>query len=365
MFKSTCKYKNRIRKEVVIVAKLKLNGGCVYCNLLLETTDSNYISSETKSQLTSNPFIDYEWNDNTTLRINFNENSLSGSNFDGTYGGVKYFKIYKTFSKQPKYHKVFTTKDIKSCIVEDFAVGSDCEYTYYLVPVCEVTDERGTYETVGSLVQSTPITLDDGIVRVIGLIQDKNDFNNQDKNDLIQDKNDFNKYHIDTHNIWHFSLNLTNDGFTNNMAKTYTDTLHQYQKEIKGNGNYRTLSVQGLLGKYDCEAGEYVDTYDDIIEWEEFMNNDELKLLIDRRGIMSLGSIDSNSFQYETLDNHSVSVNFNFRQLEDINNVQIINRRLPVNPLNHNLLADNTNTALMSTEDDNINAFLASTEGGL
>lgn len=329
------------------MAKLTLYGGCVYCNALLENTDSNYIDDSAKTQLTTNPFADHEWDDNTAIMLNFNNDSLSGSNSDGAYEGVKYFKIYKTFSNQPKYHKVFTTENAERCIIEDFAVGSACKYTYYLVPVCEVEDENGKYETVGSLVQSTPITLNDGVIRVIG---------------LIQDETDFNKYYIDPHNIWHFALNITNEGFTNNMAKTYTDTFHQFQKEIKGNGNYRTLSIQGLLGKYDCEINDYIDSYDDIVEWEEFMNNDQLKLAIDLRGIMTLGSIESNSFQYETTGEHEISVNFSFRQLEDINNVDIINRQIPVNPFKNNLLADNSETAILSTEKNDISKFLATTE---
>lgn len=318
-----------IRKKVIHTASLKLFGGCIYCNVMLKGTDSVYLSdNKIKKELTEAPLKTQVWDENTVLCVNFNNSQLSGSNFEGSYGDVSHFKIYKTLGKQPKLYKVFTSLSANVSTVEDFSVGSACPYTYYIYSVCKQKD--GT-ETIGNVIQSAPITLNDGIVRIIG---------------LIQDEKDFNTYYIDMNNIWNLSLNLSDTGFTNNMAKTFTDTMHQYPKEVKGNGNYRTFQINGLLGKYDCDANRYIDTYDDIIEWERFMNNNELKLAIDLRGIMTLGSIDSNSFEYEEIGSHEVSVNFSFKQLEDIEHVNIINRQLPANPLSYDILEDSAEIPL-------------------
>lgn len=311
------------------MASLKLFGGCMYCNAILKNSESDYISEDIR-ELTHNPFKKHDWDKNTVVSASFDNNSLSGSNFDGGYNNVKYFRIYKTLSKQPKLHKVFTTSTAKSGNIEDFMVGSLCPYTYYVYPVC--VDEDGT-EVIGNVLQSKPIELNDGIVRVIG---------------LIQDEDDLDTYYIDVHNIWHFALNTSNTGFTNNMAKSYVETQHQYPKEVKGNGNYRTFSIEGLLGKYDCKTDKYIDTYDDIIEWEEFMNNGELKMVIDRRGVITLGAIDSNSFEYAERGKHEVSASFNFKQLEDIEHVDILNRQLPANPFEYDVLADREPIALNS-----------------
>lgn len=317
------------------MASLNLYGGCAYCNVLLKNSTSTYLIESEKDNLTDNPFKDYVWDDDTVIAANFKNNSLSGSNFAGSYGNVSYFKIYKTFSNQPKLHEVFTTANANIGVIEDFTVGSACPYTYYIYPICQ--DENGN-ETIGSIIESNPVELNDGIVRIIG---------------LIQDEKDLDKYYIDLDNIWHFSLNISNTGFTNNMAKTYNDTLHQYQKEVKGNGNYRTFTVEGLLGKYDCEKHDYIDTYDDIIEWEKFMNNDQLKMAIDLRGIVSLGSIESNSFQYDEVGAQDVAVSFAFRQLEDLDHVTVINNQLPTNPTDTRVLVDSNNIALQATADSN------------
>lgn len=334
------------------MASLKLMGGCIYCNVLLKECENNEVPNQTElKSLTKKPFADHVWDDNTVIMANFNSSSLAGSNFEGSYGNVKYFKIYKTFSEQPKMHKVYTTTSSEVGVIEDFTVGSACPYTYYVYPICEETDANGnTYEVIGSMIQSKPIELHDGIIRVIGLIQD------EENPDL---------YYVDTKNLWHFDLNISDTGFTNNMSKTYTDTLHQYPKEIKGNGNYRTFPIEGLLGRYDCDKQDYIDTYDDIIEWEKFMNNDELKMAIDLRGIVSLGSIDTNSFQYSENGANEVSVSFTFKQLEDLEHVTVINHQLPANPLTHDLLADVDVVALKGKKninDDNDSTFLATKE---
>ena len=322
------------------MARLTLYGGCAYGNAAVENTNG-YISSVETEALKANPLSDLAWNDNTVLRANF-KNGLTGGNFEGDFAAdqdhdVDRFRIYTTYGNQPQLHKVgetsstFETGSATETIIEDFAVGSECQRSYYIVPVCNVTefvteeDEDGNEieveyvigELTGDIIKSEPITLNDGVIRVIGLIKD------EDNPDT---------YYVDMNNIWNFSLNVSNTGFTNNMGKTYNDTPQKYPVEVKNKGFYRTFDIGGLLGRFDCGTMDYVDTYDDIIEWERFVDDDNMKLVIDLRGIMTVGSIENSSIQYDDNGANFVYANFSIKQLEDINEITILNRSLIFNP---------------------------------
>lgn len=305
------------------MASVKIYGGCLYDNLILNEYDANEEEAIIKSS-----FEDNQWSQNTVFCANFNDENtlLSGSNFAGGFENIKKFKIYKKLSNQPQFHLVYNSEDVNCRVVEDFIVGDNCRYEYYIYPVCE---KKGV-PTISSPMKTEPITLDSGKVRVIGLIQDA------DNPDL---------YTIDENNVWCLDLNVVNEGFTNHMSKTFNDTLHAYQKEVQGNGNYRVFPLNGLLGKIDCTTGEYVDTYDDIIEWENFMNNGNLKVVVDLRGIITPGDFESNSFKYE-YGAKAVSISCNFRQLNDINHITISAIPYDINPVRYTYLQDATSTFL-------------------
>ena len=243
------------------MAELTLHGGCTFCNAQLWQMNDNTVPSPSKiAGIKQMPLSDRKWDADTVLAINFN-NALSSGNIEGYFQDVKYFKIFKKLSQQPELLDVFTTPTEHVGVIEDFMVGSRCPYTYYIRPILQAKDAKGrTYEKVGTTVKSRPYELNDGIIRIIGLIQDEDD------HDL---------FHIDSRNMWHISLNAVDAGFSNTIAKTFTDTLHKYQKETVGNGAYRTFDIEGLLGQYDCETNKYNDTYDDIVEWERFMSGGE------------------------------------------------------------------------------------------
>ena len=322
------------------MAKLTLYGGCAYGNAAVENMNG-YISSAETEALKANLLNDLAWNDNTVLRANF-KNGLTGGNFEGNFAAdqdhdVDRFRIYTTYGNQPQLHKVFETNSsfetgsVTKTIVEDFTVGSECQRSYYIVPVCNVTefvtekDEDGNEievehvigELTGDIIESEPITLHDSTIRVIGLIQD------EDNPDT---------YYVDMNNIWNFSLNVSNTGFTNNMGKTYYDTLQKYPVEIKNQQFYRSFNISGLLGRFNCGTMKYADTYDDIIEWERFVDDDNMKLLIDLRGIMTVGDIENSSIQYDENGANLVYANFSVRELEDTNKITILNRGLIFNP---------------------------------
>lgn len=321
------------------MAEVTLYGNNMFCNAIIKKTENiNDLSAEIK-KFKDIPFVNNEWDSNSVLNVLFYNDSISGSNFSGDFSNIKHFEIYKKYSNQEKLYKVASTVSSSNCIVEDFVVGNKCPYTYYIFPIC--TDENG--EVMGTLLRSDSIELSDNIIRVIA---------------LEVDENDYNKYYIDQSNIWNIYIDVEDNGFQNNMARSYNDTLNKYQKEIVGNGSYRTHSIKGSLSKIDCDKKEFTSSYDDIIEWEKFINSSCLKLLIDLRGIVTIGSIESNSCEYDQNADFDVNVNFTFRELDDIDHVEIINPQLIINPIYNNLLADVNPDILLSTETNETNCAL-------
>ena len=220
----------------------------------------------------------------------------------------------------------------------------------------DVNGVQVNIKTISPLV-SDKIQLHRGTVSVIGLVPTEED----------------NIYTIDEDNIWQLDINLTNDGYTLNTDKTFYQTQNAYGKATGGNRKQRTMSITGLLGKIDCSGdSQYIDTYDDIINWENFVSSNSLKMLIDLRGLITIGDTDANpTFQYDTNDNHDVSVTFTFNQLNDIDTVDVLGMTLPINPLYYEYLADSEGALLKDTvevdSDNKYHEYLASPllDGGL
>ena len=337
------------------MAKVKLFGGVTYNAF---GVDEGSHSDDLKETLTQ-AYGNYSWNSNTKLLANFND-TLSGSNFDGSYENIDHFQVYKTLGEQDTLHKVCQTENPTQRLIEDFAVGDLCDYQYYIFGICNNTmDVNGVQvniKTISPLV-SDKIQLHRGTVSVIGLVPTEED----------------NIYTIDEDNIWQLDINLTNDGYTLNTDKTFYQTQNAYGKATGGNRKQRTMSITGLLGKIDCSGdSQYIDTYDDIINWENFVSSNSLKMLIDLRGLITIGDTDANpTFQYDTNDNHDVSVTFTFNQLNDIDTVDVLGMIVPINPLYYEYLSDSEGALLKDTievdADNKYHEYLASPllDGGL
>lgn len=316
------------------MAEVKLYGGVTYNAFGVD--EGSHIQ-ELKDKLLKQKFNSYSWNRETKLLANFN-GSLSGSNFNGDFENIDRFQIYKTIGEKNKLHKVYETDNATQRIIEDFTVGDLCDYQYYVYPVCKDTINIDNcdveIETISPIL-SEPVRLHNGIISVIG---------------LKQDENDKNTYLIDEDNVWQLQLNVTNEGYTLNTDKTFYQTQDTYGKETAGNRKQRSVSISGLLGKIDCSSNEYVDTYDYIIDWESFCASGSPKMLIDLRGIITIGDIDVNpTFSYKTTPNHEVSVSFTFTQLNSIDNVDILGRHILINPLYYIYLSDVDSILLKDT----------------
>ena len=89
-----------------------------------------------------------------------------------------------------------------------------------------------------------------------------------------------------------------------------------------------------------------------IIEWENFAASSMPKMLIDVRGVITIGDIDVNpQFTYEQTPNHEVSVSFTFTQTNSIDDVDVLGRTLPINPLYYTYLAESEDSFLKENGD--------------
>ena len=257
------------------MAVLTLHGGVTYN--LAEVGENIASASQTfRDKFVKNKCGDYSWTDNTKLLANFNRN-ISGSNFGGDFGNIIKFVIFKTIGRQTRLHKVCETVNSLQRVIEDFTVGDLCDYQYYVFAVCNNTiDVNGTQVSVEGItpIISKTVNIHSGIVSVIGLKEAGN-----------------NVYTIDENNVWHIQYNLRDDGYTLNTDKTFHQTQHAYGKETAGNRKQRSVPISGLLGNVNCPDGKFVDDFDYIIEWENFAASSTPKMLIDVRGIITIGDM--------------------------------------------------------------------------
>ena len=166
------------------MAKVKLFGGVTYNAFGIDEGSHSDDLKETLTQAYGN----YSWNSNTKLLANFND-TLSGSNFDGSYENIDHFQVYKTLGEQDTLHKVCQTENPTQRVIEDFAVGDLCDYQYYIFGICNNTmDVNGVQVNIKTIspLGSDKIQLHRGTVSVIGLVHTEED----------------NIYTIDEDNIW-------------------------------------------------------------------------------------------------------------------------------------------------------------------
>lgn len=262
-----------------------------------------------------------KWDDHTQLLSDFNAN-IDGSNFEGNFSKIKYFNVYKQIDGKSKLHKIFSTQNNNQCIIEDFAVGDKCDYTYYIYPVC---DDGSGGEYSGTPLVTNTLKINHGTVSIIGLVETDNR----------------NIYNIDINNIWNFNLNVDNKTVELNLNKSFQeDGFNRYPKEVGGNLGYITESISGLVGKYDCRQNTYTEHFGDMDDWENFAYSNSLKLLKDSHGRLIPCTITSSSFDYGTSVIGEVTVSFSIKQLCSINDISVYANGLRINPLKNQYLAD-------------------------
>ena len=255
-------------------------------------------------------------------------NDETGDN-DKTFLG---FDVYKTIGENDKLYQVASRNT--TGIVEDFLVGDRVKYVYYIYPV--YLTQSG--EQIQTPIISESITLSHGRMKLVGL-------------NLLDDDN--NIYTIDTDNLWVFGFDLSDNGATVVNSKTFTDTLSRYSKETVGSTQYVTKQVSGLLGKIDCsdENADYLDTYDNIVDWRNFVSGSQLKAFVDLRGVIYICDTEANPTDNynENLD-YATSVTFTIHEIDSLDYISVFARDLEYNPRSFMLLADRYDVLLRDNE---------------
>lgn len=102
-----------------------------------------------------------------------------------------------------------------------------------------------------------------------------------------------NTYKVNTNDVWLFQSNVESDSTSQNFAKTTYQNLTPYPQISTGKSNYATGSFSALIGK--VENGFYKEDATLLERWNSFCNNNQLKLLKDRKGHKYIVDITSSS----------------------------------------------------------------------
>ncbi len=218
-------------------------------------------------------------------------------------------------------------------VIEDFIVGDNCKYTYYVYPVI-LKDGK---EVTAAPAVSEPVMFETGIDKVVGL--------NMIGDDI---------YEVKADEVWRLYMNLEDTGFTYNTDKNFYDTFNRYNQETVGNRKYITKSISGMLGYLDCKSGgEITDTYDMLVSWKEFSGSADLKCLIDARGLILPGNFETNpTVEYMDAAGSPATARFNWRQKSDLDIIKIYAAVLPFNPMRGTYIQSSEPYYLASSEPD-------------
>ena len=352
----TLTFKDFIENEEYIISlEITTDDGIIYTSdeyvirttpLVLENvTDSNYEVGISTEFSYKKKCVIISWSEKLYEYCN----KLAGKNkiqFDR-------IDIYKT-SNGAVYNKVASI--LASLIatnnkVEDFIVGGGNSYEYVIYPVFSKTvtkTEEGesdgdTFVSYHHCQEHYISNIDVPLygVAVIGIVPQTDDYGN-----LIT-----NAYTIDYENIWHFTLNMKNDTSTFNMAHTLHEGQERFNKMSVGRRGYITSGVSAYVGDIDCSSGgDYADGMEYIDNWEEFVNNGEMKIICDQYGRVFVGDINECNYSYdENTPMRLCTINFNYTQLADINDIEVIVDNSYLDLIDNVLLGNSYGKALATT----------------
>ncbi|MDO5398276.1 MAG: hypothetical protein Q4G33_10130 [bacterium] len=291
---------------------------------------NNAVSSTVDKLFSDN----WNWDNNTVILNDFNY-TLNGTGYSDNLNGIAGFHVYKTLgTTDDTLYETGVIEGTKCLCLEDFACGDNCEYTYYIYPLVQKTDNPDLYY-VASPIKTEPIKLNSGAVSVFGLkpIDDE-------KRTFIAD--------LDT--VWVFRFNLQDSGWNINNDKTFYDTVAKYNQESVGNRSYITKNISALLGCVNCRtSGDYDEDYDILTTWMDFVRTPQLKCLTDLRGLILPGNFEAGvSGEYLDVPGSLCTTSFTWRQKSDLDIISIHGTPLPFNPLHNSYLYSSDEYSLMS-----------------
>jgi hypothetical protein len=276
---------------------------------------------------------EWQWYSDTQLLVSFN-GSFNGA--DGaTIGNSKLigYKVYKSIGNSVKLHKIAETASDET-IIEDFIVGDNCSYKYYIYPLFQDQFNENLYYP-NKPIETSEITLNHSVNKVVSLKK-------------IGDET----YCVNLDGVWRLMLNLEDNGYTIKNSKTFADSLNAYTQEYVGNMKYITKSVSGLIGMIDCySGGDIVDTYDMLISWNDFVTSADLKCYVDSRGLILPGNFEAEpNVEYVKHPKSYAVVKFNWRQKSDLDIIKIYATIIPYNPIYEGVLYSDDSLGLMSID---------------
>lgn len=311
---------------IIKESKVILYGNVYFTDMTLVNNSENYNIDD---------FVDseWQWNNDTQLLASFSGsfNAAEGS----TIGNSKLlgYKVYKSIGNSVKLHKIAETTSDET-IIEDFIVGDNCEYKYYIYPLFQDQLNEKLYYPNEAVV-TDEVILHYTTNKVVSLKK-------------IGDE----VYCVDLDGVWRLMLDLEDNGYTIKNQKTFADSLNAYTQEYVGNMKYITKSVSGFIGMIDCfNKGEIVDTYDMLISWNDFVTSADLKCYVDSRGLILPGNFEAEpSVEYVKHPQSYAVAKFNWRQKSDLDIIKIYATVIPYNPIHEGVLYSDDSLSLISVD---------------
>lgn len=136
-----------------------------------------------------------------------------------------------------------------------------------------------------------------------------------------------NVFSVDLRNIFRFNTDLKISEFKVNTKKEYFETYKsKYPRKNISSSSYLTGSVESLLGTYGCNKKYAEGGITFIQKLREVVENDHLKLLVDKKGHCIICDINDLTYSYESEgDTLPTKVTFNFTEMMDASKVSIRN----------------------------------------
>ena len=311
---------------IVKESKVILYDNVYFTDMTLVNNSDNYNIDEFVN-------AEWQWNNDTQLLASFSGsfNAAEGS----TIGNSKLlgYKVYKSIGNSVKLHKIAETTSDET-IIEDFIVGDNCEYKYYIYPLFQDQLNEKLYYPNEAVV-TNEVMLHYTTNKVVSLKK-------------IGDE----VYCVDLDGVWRLMLDLEDNGYTIKNQKTFADSLNAYTQEYVGNMKYITKSVSGFIGMIDCfNKGEIVDTYDMLISWNDFVTSADLKCYVDSRGLILPGNFEAEpSIEYVKHPKSYAVAKFNWRQKSDLDIIKIYATVIPYNPIHEGVLYSDDSLSLISVD---------------
>lgn len=281
----------------------------------------------------------YEWTVNTNILSDF-DSTVDLASLGMDFQKISKVRVFKQIGSSEKLYEVANTDNSDNTrILEDFAVGDNCEYRYYIYPIIETNVDGRILQSVSNAMVTNSVIMNGNADNVLGLRK-------------IGD----NIYEVDPDEVWVMRLNLEDNGYTLNTDKNFYDTLNKYNQEIVGNRKYITKQLTGMIGYIDCKSrGGFSDNYDLLTSWNDFASGASLKCLVDVRGLILPGNFEANpSIEYLQAPTSPAVANFTWRQKSDLDIIKIYGTFIPFNYADGYMLSDSGNNLLT----DNISELL-------